>query len=252
MEGDIYLTGISDPGSRIEWKQNPYSKDELKGFMVVPKSGQFKIKLPLSIKTSPPLVEFSDEVGNVASETVYPVTRIDKFVVKENWKDGIFALSDISSGTSNYGRDYTIEFDGRRWSGVLSGAHISLDGGDDSFDFSKLPYEIKYTLYNADGSVKYSLRQMIAESEKPARLQNISYDLDKQEIYADSNLFYMATIWNQKSDWRHSSYAKTKRVILPLSDKKKIVKVGDKVTLYSTLPYTAGSDKRLSSNKTRN
>ncbi|WP_449402588.1 Ig-like domain-containing protein [Exiguobacterium artemiae] len=111
---------------------------------------------------------------------------------------------------------------------------------DGSFNFSKLPYEIKFTLYNVDGSIKYSLRQMITEKDKPARLQNIRYDLDKQEIYADSNLFYMATIWNQKTDWRYSSYAKTKHVKLPLSDNKKMVKVGDKVTLYSTVPYTSG------------
>lgn len=245
MEGDVYVTGVSEPGARIEWKQNVASKNEVKGTTFVPSSGKIKIKFPLDIKTSPPLLEYFDESGNGSAEWVQPVTRIDKFVVMENWKDGIFALSDISSGSSYYGRDYTIEFDGRRWSGVLDGAHISLDGGDDSFDFSKLPYEIKYTLYNADGSVKYSLRQMIAKTEKPARLQNISYDLDKQEIYADSNLFYMATIWNQKTDWRHSSYAKTKRVKLPLSDKKKIVKVGDKVMLYSTVPYTSGIGQEI-------
>jgi len=245
MEGDVYVTGVGEPGTRIEWKQNVDSKNEVKGTTFVPSSGKIKIKFPLDIKTSRPIIEYFDESGNGSAEWVQPVTRIDKFVVMENWKDGIFALSDISSGSSYYGRDYTIEFNGRRWSGVLDGAHISLDGGDDSFDFSKLPYEIKYTLYNADGSVKYSLRQMIAKTEKPARLRNISYDLDKQEIYADSNLFYMATIWNQKTDWRHSSYAKTKRVILPLSDKKKIVKVGDKVTLYSTVPYTSGIGQEI-------
>lgn len=245
MEGDVYVTGVGEPGTRIEWKQNVDSKNEVKGTTFVPSSGKIKIKFPLDIKTSRPIIEYFDESGNGSAEWVQPVTRIDKFVVMENWKDGIFALSDISSGSSYYGRDYTIEFDGRSWSGVFGEGRIPLDGGDDSFDFSKLPYEIKYTLYNADGSVKYSLQQMITKTEKPARLRNISYDLDKQEIYADSNLFYMATIWNQKTDWRHSSYAKTKRVILPLSDKKKIVKVGDKVTLYSTVPYTSGIGQEI-------
>lgn len=245
MEGDVYVTGVGEPGTRIEWKQNVDSKNEVKGTTFVPSSGKIKIKFPLDIKTSRPIIEYFDESGNGSAEWVQPVTRIDKFVVMENWKDGIFALSDISSGSSYYGRDYTIEFDGRSWSGVFGEGRIPLDGGDDSFDFSKLPYEIKYTLYNADGSVKYSLQQMITKTEKPARLRNISYDLDKQEIYADSNLFYMATIRNQKTDWRHSSYAKTKRVILPLSDKKKIVKVGDKVTLYSTVPYTSGIGQEI-------
>lgn len=170
MEGDVYVTGVGEPGTRIEWKQNVDSKNEVKGTTFVPSSGKIKIKFPLDIKTSRPIIEYFDESGNGSAEWVQPVTRIDKFVVMENWKDGIFALSDISSGSSYYGRDYTIEFDGRSWSGVFGEGRIPLDGGDDSFDFSKLPYEIKYTLYNADGSVKYSLQQMITKTEKPARL----------------------------------------------------------------------------------
>lgn len=245
MEGDVYVTGVSDPGTRIDWTQNPFSKNEVKGTIVVPKNGDLKMKFPLDVNTSPPMMEFYDESGNGSAEWVRPVTRIDKFVVTEDRRYDIFALSDISSGSSYYGKKYSIEFDGRRWPGGIGEGRIGLDAVDDSFNFSKLPYEIKFTLYNVDGSIKYSLRQMITEKEKSARLQNIRYDLDKQEIYADSNLFYMATIWNQKTDWRYSSYAKTKHVKLPLSDNKKIVKVGDKVTLYSTVPYTSGIGQEI-------
>jgi len=245
MEGDDYVTGVSDPGTRIEWRQNPYSKKEVKGTMFVPNSGNVKIKLPLDVRTSPPLIRFYDENGNIAGESVRPVMRVDKFVVTEDRKDDIFALSDFSFDNGYYGKRYSIEFDGRRFPGRIGDGRIPLDAVDNSFDFSELPYKIKFTLYNADGSVKYSVRQTITEKEKPARLQNIHYDLDKQEIYADSNLFYTATIWNQKTDWHSSSYAKTEHVKLPLSDNKKIVKVGDKVTLYSTIPYTAGIGQEI-------
>ncbi|WP_449402589.1 hypothetical protein [Exiguobacterium artemiae] len=105
MEGDDYVTGISDPGTRIEWRQNPYSKNEVKGTMFVPNSGNVKIKFPLDIKISPPVIKFYDESGNIAGESIQPVTRIDKFIVTENRKNDIFALSDISSGSSNYGKN---------------------------------------------------------------------------------------------------------------------------------------------------
>lgn len=245
MEGDVYVTGVGEPGTRIDWTQNFASKNEVKGTTFVPNSGKIKIKFPLDIKISPPLLEFYDKSGNGSTEWIQPVARIDKFVVKENWKDGIFALSNTESFNRYYGKNYIIEFDGRRWPGTISGGGITVIGGDDSFNFSKFPYEIKFILFNVDGSIKYSLRQLITEPEKPARLQNIHYDLDKQEIYADSNLFYTAEIWNQKTNWRSSVYAKTKYVKLPLSDNKKVVKVGDKVTLYSTISSTSGIGQEI-------
>ena len=236
IEGDDYLIGISDPGSRVEWRQNPFSKNEIKGSLFVPKSGVLKIKFPLDIKTNPSLIEFYDEIGNSASEWVQPVSKIDRFAVTEDREQSIFALSDTSA-SSYYGKNYSIEFNGKRWSGSIgNGGVMQLDGGDINFILPKLPYELNFTLYNGDGSVKYSVRQMVTKKEKPSQLKNISYDLDKQELYADSNLYYTASLWNKNTDWQSFVYAKSKRIKLSLSDKKKIVKVGDKVTLNTSIP----------------
>ncbi len=235
MEGDDYVTGISDPGTRIEWRQNPYSKNEVKGTMIVPNSGKVKIKFPLNIKVSPPEIKFFDEIGNTAGESIKPVIRIDKFVMTENTKN-IFILSDNTTG-SYYGKNYTIEFNGKLWTSGMKDDRIPLDGADIMFDFPKLPFEIKFTLYNADGSVKYYLRQMIYEREKPSRLENIRYDLNKQKLYAISKQYHTVSIWNKKTNWNKSVYAKTKQIELPLSDNKKIVKVGDTVTIDSRIPY---------------
>jgi len=232
MEGDDYVTGISDPGTRIEWRQN----SKVKGTMIVPNSGKVKIKFPLNIKVSPPEIKFFDEIGNSTGESIKPVTRIDKFFMTEDTKN-IFILSDNTAETY-YGKNYTIEFNGKLWTSRMKDDRIPLDGADIMFDLPKLPFEIKFTLYNADGSVKYYIRQMIYEREKPSGLKNIRYDLNKQKLYAISNQYYTASIWNKKTKWNKSVYAKTKQIELPLSDNKKIVKVGDTVTLYSYIPYT--------------
>jgi len=241
MEGDVYVTGVGDPGTRIEWKQNPFSKNEVKGTTFVPNNGKIKVKFPLDIKINPPLLEFYDESGNNSNEWVQPVSKIDRFALTEDREDFIFALSDTSS-SNNYGKNYSIEFNGKLWSGSIgNNGMMELGGGDIHFIVPKLPYELKFTLYNIDGSVKYSVRQMMTKREKPSQLKNISYDLDKQELYADSNLCYTASLWNKKTNWQWFAYAKNKRVKLFLSDMKKIVRVGDKIYINTFIPGAPSS-----------
>lgn len=224
LKGDMYISGKSEPGARIVWSQN-----QSIGTAKVGSDGRYKVVLPKKVSLNPPVLKFYDGLNNESEANISVLSKIDRFMVTDDHYM-IYALTD--SSRLNYGR-HEIELNGKRTKLVVSGSGISFDAGeDDSVRFPKSPFKIKYHALNVDGTTKYSLEQVVSE-EKVEGLKNIRYDLEKQVLYGESNLFYRPALVNERTGWSSSIYTHEKQVRLPLSDMKKLSKVGDTISLYS-------------------
>lgn len=224
LEGDMYVSGLSEPGSRIIWSQ-----DESIGTSRVGIDGRYKINLPKEVTKSPPKLKFYDESNKESVVDIYALDKIDRFMATKS-RNSIYVLA--APSTPNFGH-HVIELNGKKTSLVISGKQVYFYDGREWTDFPKLPFTIKYSALNADGTTKYSFEQVVSQEKATKGLENVRYDLDKQVLYGESNLFYHTSIWDEKTRWSASAYAYEKQVILPLSDKKELVKVGDTVSIYT-------------------
>lgn len=224
LKGDMYVSGSSEPGSRIVWSQ-----DQSIGTSEVGADGRFKINLPKEITRNLPKLKFYDDSKKESKVSISVLDRIDRFMATKS-RNSIYVLA--APLQPNFGR-HVIELNGKKTSLVISGKRIHFYDGNEWTDFPKLPFTIKFSALNLDGTTKYSFEQVVNEEKAAKGINNIRYDLNKQILYGESNLFYHSSLWNEKTRWSASTYAYEKQVSLPLSDKKELVKVGDTISLYS-------------------
>lgn len=224
LKGDMYVSGSSEPGSRIVWSQ-----DQSIGTSEVGIDGRFRISLSKEITRNPPKLKFYDDSNKESKASISALDRIDRFMATKS-RNSIYVLA--APLQPNFGH-HVIELNGKKTSLVISGKRIHFYDGNEWTDFPKLPFTIKFSALNLDGTTKYSFEQVVNEEKAAKGLNNIRYDLDKQILYGESNLFYHSSLWNEKTRWSASTYAYEKKVSLPMSDKKEFVKVGDTIQLYS-------------------
>lgn len=224
LKGDMYVSGSSEPGSRIVWSQ-----DQSIGTSEVGTDGRFKINFLKEVTQNPPKLKFYDDSNKESKASISVLDRIDRFMATKS-RTSIYVLA--APLQPDFGR-HVIELNGKKTSLVISGKRIYFYDGNERTDFPKLPFTIKFSALNGDGTTKYSFEQVVNEEKAAKGLNNIRYDLDKQILYGESNLFYHSSLWNEKTRWSASTYAYEKQVSLPMSDKKELVKVGDTIYLYS-------------------
>lgn len=247
MREDKMISGITEVGTDIAWKQKDKS-----GRVKVSKEGNFIIDLPFSVAQHKPQITLKDLVENSSTLSDFSfISRIDDFSISTD-RTRFAVHSKYPVGTKDEYMDgmtnYSLRINGKE----IVGRRI-IDGYIDFSDDGKLslPAKINFSFLNLDGTKKYSIEKTIVNPYTPKFLKNIRYDLDKQTITAEAPLFHNIGLYNQKTNWVTSIYATEKNVVLAMSDKKKIIKVGDTLFLGVTIPGERGLGETLKIKQTK-
>lgn len=247
MREDKVISGITEVGTDITWKQKDKS-----GRVKVSEEGNFIVNLPFSVAQHKPKINLKDSVGNSFTVSNFSfISRIDDFSINTDLtrfavrsKYPVGTKDEYIDGMTNY----SLRINGKE----IVGRRI-IDGYIDFSDDGKLslPAKVNFSFLNLDGTKKYSIEKTIVNPYTPKFLENVRYDLDKQTITAEAPLFHNIGLYDQKTNWVTSIYATEKNVVLAMSDKKKIIKVGDTLLLSVTIPGEKGLDEKLKIKQTK-
>lgn len=247
MREDKIISGITELDTQITWKQNDKS-----GQVKISEEGGFIIHLPFLVSQHIPEIKIEDSVGNISTVSDFNfIGKIDDFSISAD-RTGLIVHSKYPVGTKEEYIDgitnYNLGINGKE----IIGRRI-IDGYIDFSDDSKLslPAKVNFSFLNIDGTKKYSIEKTITNTYMPKFLKNIRYDLDKQTITAEAPLFHNITLYDSKRNWGTSMYTTKKNMVLAISDKKKLVKVGDTLSLGVTVPGEKGLHETLKIKQTK-